>query len=80
MQRLLSGDITGYKSQSNVDFVLVMKLLDWTGDNVELTRKLFLESGLYRPEKTERKTGETDYLDMTIDNAIKKRRNPPMKR
>jgi len=80
LQRLLAGDITGYTSQSNADFVLVLKLLHWTGDNVELTRKLFLESGLYRPEKTERKTGETDYLDMTITNAIRKRRNPPQQR
>ena len=31
-------------------------------------------------DKTERKTGSATYLDMTIANAIKKRRNPPMKR
>jgi primase-polymerase (primpol)-like protein len=80
LQRLLSGDITGYKSQSNADFVLVLKLLHWTGDDVELTRRLFCESGLYRPEKTERKTGEITYLDMTINNAIRKRRNPPQRR
>jgi putative DNA primase/helicase len=80
LQRLLSGDITGYQSASNADFVLVLKLLHWTGDNVELTRRLFLESGLFRPEKTERKTGETTFLDMTINNAIRKRRNPSQKR
>ena len=80
LQRLLSGDITGYASQSNADFVLILKLLHWTGDNVELTRKLFLASGLYREDKTQRKTGQTTYLDMTINNAIKKRRNPPMQR
>ena len=80
LQRLLSGDITGYASQSNADFVLILKLLHWTGDNVTLTRKLFIESGLYRDEKTERKTGQTTYLDMTIRNAMKKRRNPPQKR
>ena len=79
LQRLLRGDTTGYKSQSSADFVLIMKLLHWTGDNIELTRQLFRESGLYR-EKTERKTGDTTYLDMTIHNALKKRRNPPMKR
>ena len=77
LQRLLSGDTTGYKSQSNADFVLVLKLLHWTGDDVALTRKLFVESGLYREGKTERKTGQTTYIDMTINNAIKKRRNPP---
>ena len=80
LQRLLSGDIAGYTSQSNADFVLVLKLLHWTGDNVELTRKLFLASGLYREDKTLRKTGQTTYLDMTITNALKKRRNPPMQR
>ena len=79
LQKLLRGDLTGYKSQSSADFVLIMKLLHWTGDNIELTRKLFLQSGLYR-EKTERKTGTTTYLDMTIHNALKKRRNSPMRR
>ncbi len=80
LQRLLRGDITGYKSQSSADFVLIMKLLHWTGDNIQLTRQLFMQSGLYREEKTERKTGSTTYLDMTIHNALKKRRNPPMRR
>ncbi len=80
LQRLLAGDITGYKSASNADFVLVLKLLHWTGDNIQLTRRLFIESGLYREGKTERKTGQTTYLDMTINNALKKRRNPPQRR
>src|SRR5207248_531179 len=80
LQQLLRGDTTGFASPSNADFVLVLKLLHWTGDNVALTRKLFVESGLYREDKTERKTGATTYLDMTINNAVKKRRNPPQKR
>lgn len=80
LQQLLRGDITGFKSPSNADFVLVLKLLHWTGDNVELTRRLFLESGLYRPGKTERKTAGTTYLDYTIQNALRKRRNPPQRR
>ncbi len=80
LQQLLRGDTTGYATSSNADFVLVLKLLHWTGDNVELTRKLFLQSGLYRQEKTERRTGQTTYLDMTINNARKKRRNPPQRR
>lgn len=80
LQQLLRGDTTGYPSPSNADFVLVLKLLHWTGDNIDLTRRLFLESGLYREGKTERKTGATTYLDMTIRNALKKRRNPPMRR
>ena len=80
LQQLLRGDTTGFLSASNADFVLVLKLLHWTGDNVALTRKLFLESGLYREDKTERKTGQTTYLEMTIRNALKKRRNPPQRR
>jgi primase-polymerase (primpol)-like protein len=80
LQRLLAGDTTGYKSASNADFVLVLKLLHWTGDNVALTRELFLRSGLFREGKTERRTGQTTYLDMTINNAIRKRRNPPQQR
>jgi putative DNA primase/helicase len=80
LQKLLRGDTSGYASHSSADFVLIMKLLHWTGDNIELTRQLFRESGLYRQDKTERKTGETIYLDMTIANALKKRRNPPMQR
>jgi len=80
LQRLLRGDTTGYASPSNADFVLALKLLHWTGDNEALTRKLFLQSGLYREGKTERKTGATTYIDLTIRNAIRKRRNPPMRR
>ncbi len=64
LQRLLRGDITGYASQSSADFVLIMKLLHWTGDNIDLTRQLFRESGLYR-DKTERKTGSTTYVWIT---------------
>jgi putative DNA primase/helicase len=80
LQKLLAGDSAGYPSPSSADFVLVLKLLHWTGDNLALTRELFLQSGLYREEKTERKTGTTTYLDMTIQNALKKRRNPPQRR
>ncbi len=80
LQKILQGDITGYASPSSADFVLILKLLHWTGNNIELTRQLFLQSGLYREDKTERKTGSTTYLDMTIHNALRKRRNPPMRR
>ncbi len=81
LQQLLRGDMSRFgNDHSRADFVLVLKLLHWTGDNVALTRKLFVESGLYRQDKTDRKTGETTYLDMTIRNALKKRRNPPMRR
>jgi primase-polymerase (primpol)-like protein len=80
LQRLLQGDITGYPSWSNADFVLIMKLLHWTGDDKILTRELFLRSPLGQRAKAERKTGSTTYVDMTIENVLKKRRNPPMRR
>ena len=80
LQRLLAGDITEYKSQSSADFVLIMKLLHWTGDNIALTRRLFLESPLGQRAKATRPTGEVDYLDMTINNVLRKRRNPPQRR
>ena len=80
LQQLLRGDITKYKSQSSADFVLIMKLLHWTGDNKALVRRLFLASPLGQRDKAERPTGETTYIDMTIENVIKKRRNKPMRR
>jgi primase-polymerase (primpol)-like protein len=80
LQRLLQGDITGYQSQSSADFVLIMKLLHWTGDDIALTRQMFLSSPLDKREKAQRRTGETTYSDLTIENVIKKRRSPPMKR
>ncbi len=80
LQKLLQGDITGYASQSSADFVLIMKLLHWTGDNKPLVRELFLASPFGQRDKAERPTGETTYIDMTIENVIKKRRNQPMRR
>lgn len=80
LKRLLSGDMTGYESQSSADFVLIMKLLHWTGDDIALTRQLFLASPLGKREKATRPTGEITYVDMTINNVLRKRRNPPMKR
>jgi primase-polymerase (primpol)-like protein len=80
LQQLLRGDITGYQSQSSADFVLIMKLLHWTGDDIALTRQLFLSSPLGTRKKAQRRTGDTTYVDLTIENVLKKRRNPPMKR
>jgi len=81
LQRLLAGDFSDFHGDhSSADLVLILELLHWTGDDVALTRKLFVESSLYREEKTERRIGPTTYLDMALRNALKKRRNPPMKR
>ena len=81
LQQLLQGDISPYgNDQSRADFVLIMKLLHWTGDNISLTRDLFLASPLGQRAKAERPTGVTTYVDMTIYNVLKKRRNPPQRR
>ena len=75
-QALWRGDIAGYKSKSEADFTLVLYLLYWTNDDLAQTRRLFQQSGLYDPEKTDRMTGEHSYLDVTIYNALKKRNKP----
>ncbi len=81
LQQLLQGDISPYgNDQSRADFVLIMKLLHWTGDNIALTRQLFLDSPLGQRVKAERPTGITTYVDMTIYNVFRKRRNPPQRR
>src|SRR5207302_10661701 len=77
---LWQGDSTGYRSKSEADFSLVLRLLYWTNDDVAQTKRLFQQSGLYDPEKTDRMTGEHSYLDVTIYNALKKRGNPPQRR
>src|SRR6266480_3446521 len=71
---LWNGDISGYRSKSEADFTLVLFLLYWTNDDLAQTKRLFQQSGLYDPEKTDRMTGEHSYLDVTIYNALKKRR------
>jgi primase-polymerase (primpol)-like protein len=57
-----------------------MKLLHWTGDDTALTREIFLSSPLGTRRKATKAVGPTTYVDMTIRNAIKKRRNKPMDR
>lgn len=85
LQRLLAGDISSFASQSSADFVLLMKLLHWTGDDIALTKAIFLASPLgqrakARDDSREGRRGGTTYLDATIDAVLKKRRNPPQKR
>lgn len=70
---LYNGNITDFRSKSEADFTLVLRLLYWTNDDIEQTKRLFRQSGLYDPEKTDRRTGEYTYLDMTVHNALRKR-------
>lgn len=76
-ERLWKGDTVGFKSKSEADFTLALYLLYWTNDDITQTRRLFHQSGLYDPDKTERDTGGHSYLDVTIYNALKLRNRPP---
>lgn len=69
---LYRGDIGGFRSKSEADFTLVLRLLYWCNDDIEQVRRLFERSGLYN-EKTNTARGETDYLGRTIQNALRKR-------
>lgn len=81
LQGLLRGDLSAYNGDaSRADFVLLMKLLHWTGDDVALTKQLFLASPLGQRKKVLEKRGQTTYLDMTLRNVLRKRRNLPLQR
>ncbi len=80
---LWTGEQAQRRSKSEAVFVLILMLLSRTHDNVEQTKRLFRQSGLY-DEKTDRITGKdpitrqpVTYLDVTIFNALKKRSRSP---
>lgn len=58
LQQLFAGDTSGFASASNADFVLVLKLFHWTGENVALTRQLLRAMGGHHIFDT---TGESSY-------------------
>jgi len=77
---LWEGQHTERRSKSEADYVLMLYLLSRTGDNIEQVKRLFRQSGLYDPDRTERITGKdpttgkpVTYLEMTIFNALRKR-------
>lgn len=72
-RQLWSGDTGGFKSKSEADFTLILRLLYWTGNNTQQTERLFRQSALY-DEKTDRPIKGTTYLSYTIQNALKKRK------
>ena len=73
---LWEGKTEGFRSKSEADFTLVLYLLYWTNDDTEQTKRLFRQSGLYDPEKTDTQRGTQTYLDVTVENALRKRRRP----
>jgi hypothetical protein len=66
--------------ESRALFKLVLKLLHYSGNDVQFTRQQVLATPLGQREKVLERRGKTDYLNMTIYNALRYQRNPPMKR
>ena len=64
IQRLFSGDYSGYPSHSEADLALIAHLLFWTGGDEVRADRLFRESGLMRS-----KWDRTDYRMKTLDYA-----------
>ncbi len=86
LQELLRGEMSRYNNDHHrADWVLLMKLLHWTGDDRKLAKALFFASPLGQREKAQEPEGEgrrgtTNYVDRTIDRILAKRENPPMRR
>ena len=86
LHELLSGDMSSVGNDHHLaDWNALMMLLHWTGDDIALTREIFLTSPLGQrakawDEKGEGRRGEESYLDRTIRRIIEKRQNPPMRR
>lgn len=86
LQSLLHGDMSMVgNDQNRADWLLLMKMLHYTGDDIPLVKALFLASPLgqrakAQPGTREGRRGNTTYLDRTIERIIQNRRNPPMVR
>ena len=71
-ERLWSGNVNGYGSQSEADLALCAMLAFWTGGDAQRMNALFQQSELYRPGKwneSHSSDGRT-YGKMTIAKAI----------
>lgn len=67
-ETLYRGDISGYPSASNADFAMVRLLAFWTQDKSQI-ESIMRSSGLVR-EKWDHRLGDSNYLRVTIDNAM----------
>jgi len=67
--RLLSGDMTGYKSQSEADQALCNLLAFWCGGDVEQMDNIFRQSALMR-DKWDEKHGSQTYGQTTLEKAV----------
>lgn len=84
LHQLLAG-ISLYGNTSVDEFVALMKLMHYTGDDRTWTKAIFSASPIgqrakAREDTKEGRRGDSTYLDYTIDAVLRKRRNPPMKR
>ena len=70
IQKLFSGDWSGYPSQSEADLALVSHLVFWTQRDVSRIDELFRQSGLYRS-----KWDRADYRSRTIEVALRSQIN-----
>jgi len=68
-QRLFSGDISGYPSQSEADLALCNILAFWARKDSKQIDRIFRESDLFR-HKWDEKHGEQSYGAITIGKAI----------
>src|SRR5258708_2993287 len=86
LHELLSGDLSSVGNDRNLaDWNALMMLLHCTGDEIALTREIFLASPLGKRAKicddqVIGRRGQESYLDRTIRRIIEKRRNPPQRR
>jgi primase-polymerase (primpol)-like protein len=81
LARLMRGDTSKENGdESRALFKLVLKLLHYSGNDVQFTRQQVLATPLGQRDKVLERRGKTDYLNMTIYNALRYQRNPPMKR
>jgi primase-polymerase (primpol)-like protein len=81
LARLMGGDTSKENGdESRALFKLVLKLLHYSGNDVQFTRQQVLATPLGQRDKVLERRGKTDYLNMTIYNALRYQRNPPMKR
>ena len=70
-ERLWSGDITGYDSQSEADMALCCLLAFWTGGDLTQLDRLFRESGLHRDKWDEVHYADgSTYGEKTVLRAI----------
>lgn len=70
-ERLWRGDWErDYPSHSHADLALCGRLAYWTGCNATQMDRLFRQSGLYRSDKWDRRSGGSTYGADTIQQAI----------